>query len=335
MVKCDIHPALKLACAVLIVCLTATVMFSAHASSINYDMQYELAIGWLFNPSDAKNISQAVTLLNELGNFEYAKQYRFYAEAILHLQAEEIAETEQAKNILSVISNDQAFAKDLADRKLAGCDVFLAYAEGRLAEAKEDYAVAVGYYKQALVLDAFDRAIRLSPLLPTPGPGGADSKDISVPSAPEPTTDVLQALSLMRIEVAGIKKNSAILNNVAPDEIFNSHPDMLYRPEKAEFSRTDLSIHSLYLSLVYANTAAKAADVSLYLELQPSAADPARSAAETLRLPGDSSPRLLCLPLDQLFEIIRRKTGTIPSDLYAVNVYLNGALFCSTSFAVQ
>jgi len=314
----------------LTVCLAAQPLAPARAGGLNYDKQYEVAVGLLYNPLDSRSISQANTMLGELGNYEFARQYKFYSDAIIALSAEAADGVATAKTILSVVSTDKGFAEDLAGRKLPACGEFLMYAEGRLAESAEDWAKAVDCYRQSNVLDALDRAVRLMPMVPAqtaaePSEPTAGPEALST-QAPLPVVPV-------RSQLAGIKKSSVFAGLRTPQEIFNDHPDQLYMPEKAEYPSAMLNIHTMYLSVVYQNVSGKAASAEFSVTLTCDTGD-FSSAAETVNLPKDDTARMLCFSLDNLLEKVRSKAGGIPAGLYRVDVYVNGVIFTSDSFYV-
>ncbi len=308
---------------VLVLCAVLTVNTVSLASSINYEKQYEVAIGLLNNPLDQKNMEQASILLGELGAYEKAAQYKFYVDAIASLRSERITDVATAQGILILLAGDKNFETELMDRHLPNCSQLQLYAKARLLESDQKYAQAFDTFREAAVLDAVERAVAL----------------LSKVSFDEINKDNKTAstdhLELIRSEIAGIQRNSAILKLATPEEVFNDHPAFLFRPEESTFSKADLAIYSLFMSIVYCNTSSQEASVNIYLTLNTERNGSYQSEVETYRLPGDSEPRMLCFSFDKLLESLNRKNSSLPTDKYTVSVCINGTIFCTSTFIVQ
>ena len=307
----------------LALCLILSISIPCLASSINYEKQYEVAIGLLYNPLNKNSMEQASVLFGELGAYEKAAQYKFYVDAITGLRSETIADVRTAQGILVLLSGNTAFETELMDRHLPVCSQLEEYAKARLLENEQKYAQAFEAYREAAVLDAVERAVALVPKVNLNDVGGSNS------------TVSIDYIKLIRTEIAGIQKNGGILKLATPEEVFNDYSSLLFRPEESTYTTANLAVYSLFMSVVYCNTSSQEVSANIYLVLSTVNNGTYQSEAETYHLPGDSEPRMLCFSIDKLLENVKRKTSTLPADQYTIDVCINGTVFCSNTFIVQ
>ena len=103
----------------------------ASAATTNYQQQYVLAQGMLYDLLDQKNLLDAQRMFEELGTYKNAKQYSLYIKAILALYSGDLS---TATSILMVLSQFAEFTNDLTANDLPVCETLSLYASARLLE---------------------------------------------------------------------------------------------------------------------------------------------------------------------------------------------------------
>ena len=144
--------------------LAVTVLLSAcneiPARAVNnYDQQYAVAQGMLYDLQDRDNLTSAKQLFEELGAYKNAKHYTQYVNAVLALYDGDLP---AARKILQVLSQITPFTEELTANELPVCETLALYASARLLESGGDTEGARKLYIEANVLDAVDRAVALA-----------------------------------------------------------------------------------------------------------------------------------------------------------------------------
>ncbi len=322
------------ACLLLACCLMLCPC-SAFASAANIRAQYEMAIGLMYNLTDADSLAQARRLMDELGTYGHAMSYKYYLDAIAGLGAESVTEVAIAGRTLNILAADEAFVADLAERRLPDCGQLTQYAKARQLEADGQYVQAIAAYQAAGVLDAVARAVALLPYVGEEAPSSASE---TAQVTPQPLATLIPTalpLTLVRTEILGIRKNIPQLTVLTPAEIINDYPSLLFRPEEGTYTPADLAVYSLYLCVSYRNLSFQDTEVSVSLTLRDGTGASWPGEAETIRLPGDLESRLLCLSLDKLLEAVRRNLPAVPAGDYTVDIHIDGKPFGSAAFSVS
>ncbi len=163
MIHSSIFPARRLSAALLALILL-TGALPAGASAINYEQQYDFAIGLMYNLRDTERLSNAADMFAQLGAYRLSSYYQYYIQVVIKLQTEDEADIRAALDMLPLLSANEQFTDELEQHSLSSCASLRQYGETRLLEIQGRYTDAMAAYQQTPVLDALDRAIRLIPL---------------------------------------------------------------------------------------------------------------------------------------------------------------------------
>ena len=129
------------------------------AAATNYEQQYELAAGMLYDLRNHETMTKAQNLFAELGAYKQSSNYVQYLKAVSELYAGHL---DEARAVLYVLSMLDAFSQELQTRELPSCQQLDTYGKARQAEEKGDRETAWKLYLEAPVLDAVERMIPMS-----------------------------------------------------------------------------------------------------------------------------------------------------------------------------
>ena len=276
---------------------------------------YELAI----TAGDQAKVASVRKAFLSLGDYQESKKYAALCDKWLQTQNRKIMISAEAiENVLTISWQD---SED-------GHSYQLCYRP----ENSGDYVVMNDCSSPVRITDCIPGTVYEIVVIDKSDKQVSAYKTVSIPKAEKYTSNDLK---FVRMDIAGIQKNDIVLTTLSPADIFNDYPEFMLRQEDGAFTAQQLTAYALYASIVYSNTTSEEMDIELYTVLRSSTAGVYKSASETIHLPGDSNPRMLCVNVDTLLDETKKETGLLTAGQYLLEVYVQGQLFCVQAFIIK